>query len=90
MDQRTAFIFEKKKLNFKMDYLSRFSYRPTQTKKFYIFKTNFICFSFQCHIFFNIGSVDSFEKNLYQTQEDLGIDPAFYIPVTYAKEVEWL
>ncbi|XP_066923606.1 mitochondrial inner membrane m-AAA protease component AFG3L2-like [Clytia hemisphaerica] len=43
-----------------------------------------------CHIFFNIGSVDSFEKNLYQTQEDLGIDPAFYIPVTYSKEVEWL
>ena len=47
-------------------------------------------FSSQCHIFFNIGSVDSFEKNLYQSQEELGIDSAFYIPVTYSKEVEWL
>jgi len=43
-----------------------------------------------CHIYFNIGSVDSFEKNLYQAQEELGIDSAFYIPVTYSKEVEWL
>merc|ERR1712048_163060 len=42
------------------------------------------------HIYFNIGSVDSFERSLQQTQEELEIDPAFYIPVTYSKEVEWL
>jgi AFG3 family protein len=35
---------------------------------------------------FNIGSVDSFERNLEAAQKDLGIDPVNYIPVTYVSE----
>ena len=39
---------------------------------------------------FNIGSVDSFERNLEQAQRELGIDPANHIPVTYSSESAWL
>jgi AFG3 family protein len=39
---------------------------------------------------FNIGSVDSFERNLEQAQSDLDIDPANRLPVTYVAEAEWL
>lgn len=35
---------------------------------------------------FNIGSVDSFERNLEQAQKELGIDPSHHIPVTYVTE----
>ena len=35
---------------------------------------------------FNIGSVDSFERNLEIAQKDLGIDPVNYVPVTYVSE----
>ena len=38
---------------------------------------------------FNIGSVDSFERNLEQAQRELGIDPANHIPVTYSSEPAW-
>ena len=39
---------------------------------------------------FNIGSVDSFERNLEQAQADLNIDPADRLPVTYVGEADWL
>ena len=39
---------------------------------------------------FNIGSVDSFERNLEQAQSDLDIDLANRLPVTYVAEAEWL
>lgn len=39
---------------------------------------------------FNIGSVDSFERNLEQAQRELGIDPANQLPVTYVAEADWL
>lgn len=39
---------------------------------------------------FNIGSVDSFERNLEQAQSDLNIDPANRLPVTYVGEADWL
>jgi AFG3 family protein len=39
---------------------------------------------------FNIGSVDSFERNLEQAQTDLGIDPPNRLPVTYVGEADWL
>ena len=45
---------------------------------------------FQSHLYFTIGSVDSFERSLEQTQNDLGIDPSHFIPVVYVKEGEWL
>lgn len=38
------------------------------------------------HIFFNIGSVDSFERNIENAQHDLQIDPAEFVPVTYVSE----
>ncbi|CAH3026714.1 unnamed protein product [Porites evermanni] len=39
---------------------------------------------------FTIGSVESFERNLETVQQEMNIDPAFWIPVTYVKESEWL
>jgi len=38
---------------------------------------------------FNIGSVDSFERNLELAQRELGIDPANQLPVTYVSEADW-
>ena len=38
---------------------------------------------------FNIGSVDSFERNLELAQRELGIDPANQLPVTYISEADW-
>ncbi|KAJ7374722.1 AFG3-like protein 2 [Desmophyllum pertusum] len=42
------------------------------------------------HLCFTIGSVESFERNLETVQQEMNIDPAFWIPVTYVKESEWL
>ncbi|GLH13654.1 26S proteasome regulatory subunit 8 [Gryllus bimaculatus] len=39
-------------------------------------------------LWFNIGSVDSFERNLENAQSDMNIDPANYVPVTYKTELE--
>lgn len=39
---------------------------------------------------FTIGSVESFERNLEAVQQEMNIDPAFWVPVTYVKESEWL
>jgi len=39
---------------------------------------------------FNIGSVESFEKNLENVQAERGLDPSQYVPVTYVKESEWM
>lgn len=36
--------------------------------------------------YFNIGSVDTFERKLEAIQEDLGIEPEDFIPVVYNKE----
>lgn len=38
---------------------------------------------------FNIGSVDSFERNLEQAQRELGITAANHLPVTYVSEADW-
>ena len=38
------------------------------------------------YIYFNIGSVDSFERNLENAQYELGVGPAEQIPVTYVSE----
>ena len=46
--------------------------------------------SFQSRLCFTIGSVESFERNLEAVQQEMNIDPAFWIPVTYVKESEWL
>lgn len=39
-------------------------------------------------LWFNIGSVDSFERNLENAQAELGIEPAHYTPVIYKNEME--
>ncbi|XP_060176483.1 ATP-dependent zinc metalloprotease FTSH 8, mitochondrial-like [Lycium barbarum] len=39
--------------------------------------------------YFYIGSVDSFEENLKEAQEDLRIDRHNYVPVVYADELDW-
>jgi AFG3 family protein len=39
--------------------------------------------------YFNIGSVESFERKLEDAQDTLGVDPHDYIPVTYVSEMSW-
>lgn len=39
-------------------------------------------------LWFNIGSVDSFERNLENSQADLNIEPVNYVPVIYKSEIE--
>uniref|UniRef100_A0A6B2E7M1 Putative atp-dependent metalloprotease ftsh n=1 Tax=Phlebotomus kandelakii TaxID=1109342 RepID=A0A6B2E7M1_9DIPT len=39
-------------------------------------------------LWFNIGSVDSFERNLEHAQDDLGVEPVNYVPVIYRSEIE--
>ena len=39
--------------------------------------------------YFNIGSIDSFERKLEDAQDTLGADPRDYIPVTYVSEMSW-
>ncbi|OMO91202.1 Peptidase M41 [Corchorus olitorius] len=43
----------------------------------------------QYKYYFNIGSVDSFEKKLKDAQEALGIDQHDHVPVTYVSEMMW-
>jgi len=44
----------------------------------------------QSNLCFTIGSVESFERSLEAVQQEMNIDPAFWIPVTYVKEADWL
>ena len=41
------------------------------------------------YLTFNIGSVDSFERNLEQAQKELDIHPSDFIPVTYKTDSDW-
>lgn len=42
------------------------------------------------YLTFNIGSVDSFERNLEQAQKEMDIHPSDFIPVTYKTDSDWL
>uniref|UniRef100_A0A7S0RHV4 AAA+ ATPase domain-containing protein n=1 Tax=Pyramimonas obovata TaxID=1411642 RepID=A0A7S0RHV4_9CHLO len=39
--------------------------------------------------FFNIGSVESFERKLEEAQDIMGVDPRRYLPVVYSSEMSW-
>ena len=39
-------------------------------------------------LWFNIGSVDSFERNLENAQSEMNIEPVNYVPVVYKTELE--
>nr|CAI5836226.1 unnamed protein product [Callosobruchus analis] len=39
-------------------------------------------------IWFNIGSVDSFERNLENAQQEMNIEPPNFVPVIYKAEIE--
>ncbi|GBG87398.1 hypothetical protein CBR_g45455 [Chara braunii] len=39
--------------------------------------------------YFNIGSIDSFERKLEEAQEALGYDSRDFVPVTYVSELSW-
>lgn len=41
-------------------------------------------------LWFNIGSVDTFERNLENVQVEMNIEPANYIPVVYKSEIDRL
>ena len=43
----------------------------------------------QYKFYFNIGSVDSFERQLEEAQETLGWNPDEFIPITYTSQVSW-
>lgn len=42
----------------------------------------------QATLWFNIGSVDSFERSLENAQVDLNLEPSNFIPVVYKTELE--
>lgn len=44
--------------------------------------------AFQKTLWFNIGSIDSLERNLENIQSDLHIEPSKHIPVMYRDEFE--
>lgn len=39
--------------------------------------------------YFNIGSVENFDRSLSAAQQHLGMDPAHQIPVLYKSEIDW-
>ncbi|XP_055327882.1 AFG3-like protein 2 [Paramacrobiotus metropolitanus] len=39
-------------------------------------------------LWFNIGSVDSFERNLEAVQREMAVDPAQFVPVVYKSELD--
>lgn len=39
-------------------------------------------------LWFNIGSVDSFERNLENAQTDMNVEPVNFVPVIYRSEIE--
>ena len=39
--------------------------------------------------YFNIGSVDAFERAMEESQRNLGIDPSDWVPITYTSEMIW-
>lgn len=45
-------------------------------------------FSIQAVLWFNIGSVDSFERNLENAQIDQSVEPVNFVPVIYRTEIE--
>jgi AFG3 family protein len=77
-----------------------FGHHDHQQIIFQEFKNNLLDPGFVDHIedsnkvvvkaYVNIGSVDSFERKLEKSQEDLGIDPHDYVPVTYISELSFL
>jgi hypothetical protein len=44
----------------------------------------------QYKYYFNIGSIDSFERKMEEAEEDLGHTPDTYVPITYTSEMSWL
>ncbi|XP_073976128.1 AFG3 like matrix AAA peptidase subunit 2 isoform X2 [Rhodnius prolixus] len=52
--------------------------------KYFIGYASLIC----SVLWFNIGSVDSFERNLENAQIDLNVEPPNYVPVVYKSEIE--
>ena len=39
--------------------------------------------------YFSLGNVGGFERKLEQAQEELGVAPREYLPVTYEAETSW-
>ena len=39
--------------------------------------------------FFNIGSVDAFERSIEEAQRNMGVDPNDWVPVKYTSEMIW-
>lgn len=46
----------------------------------------FLLYYPQRYVWFNIGSVDTFERNLESSQIDLGIEPPNFLSVVYSSE----
>ena len=45
-------------------------------------------FYFQTTLWFSIGSVDAFERNVETAQMESGIEPTNFVPVVYKNELE--
>ncbi len=45
--------------------------------------------SSQASFYFNIGSIETFERHMEETQASLGITSPDYVPIQYANEINW-
>ena len=43
----------------------------------------------QHKFYFNVGSVDSFERKMEDAQEDLGWASDSFVPIVYTNELSW-
>jgi AFG3 family protein len=43
----------------------------------------------QYRYYFNIGSIDSFERKMEEAQEDMNWPPSSWVPITYTNELSW-
>ena len=50
--------------------------------------TTLNCICFQGAVWFNIGSVEAFERNLENAQLEMNIEPANFVSVVYKTEME--
>ena len=57
-------------------------------KKFVRVKLNKENYVDRDSLWFNIGSVDSFERNIESSQTELHIEPKNFVPVVYKTELE--
>lgn len=56
---------------------------------FYMLSNVVFFFVLQSYVWFNIGTVDTFERNLAHAEQELGLEDPHKVPVLYSTERDW-